>query len=75
MDWIVVAEDRWLPVEVKWSNAPTQRDVRHLQTFLTEYSRAREGIVVCRTPRRFKISPKITAVPWQQIPDLVAGLA
>ena len=75
VDWIVVAEDRWLPVEVKWSNAPTQRDVRHLQTFLTEYSRAREGIVVCRTPRRFKISPKITAVPWQQIPDLVAGLA
>jgi predicted AAA+ superfamily ATPase len=73
VDWIVVAGDRWLPVEVKWSDAPGERDVRHLRTFLAEYPQAREAIVVCRTPRRFKIDANITAVPWQGIPDLVAG--
>jgi predicted AAA+ superfamily ATPase len=75
VDWILVGEDRWLSMEVKWSEAPVERDTRHLQTFLSEYPQAREGIVVCRTPRRLKIGPKITAVPWQEIPDLVAGLA
>ena len=75
VDWIVEAEHRWLPVEVKWSEAPTARDARHLQTFLSEYPKAREGIVVCRTPRRFKIARNVTAVPWQEIPDLVAGMA
>lgn len=72
---IVAGEDHWLPVEVKWSEAPTARDARHLQTFLSEYPKAREGIVVCRTPRRFRIFPQVTAVPWQEIPDLVASLA
>ncbi len=71
VDWIVVGDERWLPVEVKWSEAPAERDTRHLQTFLREYPKAREGFVVCRTPRRFKITPKITAVPWQEIHSLV----
>lgn len=48
-----------------------ERDTRHLQTFLNEYPKAREGVVVCRTPQRFKIAPKITAVPWQEIHSLV----
>jgi uncharacterized protein len=74
VDWVVVTEDRWLPVEVKWSDAPTKRDVRHLQTFLSEYSKASTGVVVCRTPRRFKVTPKFTAVPWQEIPRLVEEL-
>jgi predicted AAA+ superfamily ATPase len=72
VDWIVVGDDRWVPVEVKWSDAPTERDTRHLQTFLNEYPKAHAGFVVCRTPRRFKITPRITAVPWQEIHSLVA---
>ena len=69
VDWIVVGDDRWVPVEVKWSDAPAERDTRHLQTFLSEYPKAREGVVVCRTPRRFKIAPKITAVPKKSKPS------
>lgn len=73
VDWVVVGEDRWVPVEVKWSDAPAERDARHLRTFLSEYPKARDGVIVCRTPRRFKIAPRITAIPWQEIPDLVAN--
>jgi predicted AAA+ superfamily ATPase len=74
VDWILEGEDLWLPVEVKWSDAPTERDTRHLRTFLSEYPKAREGVVVCRTPRRFKLAPNITAVPWQEIPRLAESL-
>lgn len=71
VDWIAVGDERWVPVEVKWSEAPAERDARHLRTFLSEYPKAREGFVVCRTPRRFRIAPGITAVPWQEIHSLV----
>jgi predicted AAA+ superfamily ATPase len=71
VDWVVVAEDRWLPVEVKWSDAPTERDARHLETFMSEYPKAREAVVVCRTPKSFKLAQKITAVPWQEVPDIL----
>jgi predicted AAA+ superfamily ATPase len=73
VDWIVVADDRWVPVEVKWSEAPSERDTRHLHTFMIEYPKAREGFVVCRTPRRFRVAPGITAVPWQETHSLVEG--
>jgi len=74
VDWVVEGSDQLLPVEVKWSEAPTERDTRHLRTFLSEYPRATAGVVVCRTPRRFRIGPTITAVPWQEVPTLVEGL-
>ncbi len=71
VDWIVMGDDGWVPVEVKLSDQPAARDARHLQTFLSEYPKAREGFVVCRTPRSFMIAPKITAVPWQETHRLV----
>ena len=74
VDWVLVAEERWLPVEVKWSEVPGPRDAAHLETFLAEYPQAREGVVVCRTPKPFKLGPKVTAVPWQELPALVERL-
>jgi hypothetical protein len=67
--------ERWLAVETKWSDAPTDRDARHLRTFLDEHPKARAGVVVCRTPRRFALGGGVSAVPWQEIPALVEGLA
>lgn len=74
VDWVLAGEERWLPVEVKWSESPGLRDASHLQTFLAEYPKAREGIVVCRTPKPFKLAREITAVPWQELPTLVGRL-
>lgn len=63
-----------VPVKVKWSDAPGERDARHLQTFMAEYPQASTAVIVCRTPRRFKLGPKISAVPWQEIPALLDDL-
>ena len=71
----MTGSERWLAVEVKWSDAPADRDARHLRTFLAEHPKARGGVIVCRTPRRFALGGKVTAVPWQEIPELVEQLA
>jgi predicted AAA+ superfamily ATPase len=75
VDWVVTGDERWLAVETKWSDAPTDRDARHLRTFLAEHPKARAGAVVCRAPRRFALGGGVSAVPWQEIPALVEGLA
>jgi predicted AAA+ superfamily ATPase len=71
VDWVLTREDRCLPVEVKWSDAPTPKDVRHLETFLREHRSARSGLVVCRAPRRFQLARDIVALPWQDIPAVI----
>ena len=71
VDWIVLGGDRWLAVEAKWSDAPSDWDARHLRVFLDEYPKTREAVVVCRTPKPFQLDKRITAVPWQEIPALL----
>lgn len=67
IDFVLEVEKNLVPIEVKWNNTPTEKDIRHLQKFLNEYEEAENGFVVCQTPRRFLIAPKIVAIPWQEI--------
>jgi predicted AAA+ superfamily ATPase len=65
IDFILEFDGRWTPIEVKWTENPDPKDVRHLRKFLDEHpERADEGYLVCRCPRPAKLSEKITAIPW-----------
>jgi len=72
VDWIVERRDRWIPVEAKWTDAPRPADARHVETFLAEYDEADHGFVVCRTPRRLKLGARVTAIPWQELSQVLA---
>ncbi len=71
VDWIICGEQHLTPIEVKWSEAPTIRDARHLALFLDEYPSAAAAFIVCRTPRKYTIAPRIMAVPWQDLPSIM----
>ncbi len=71
VDWVIESEDRYTPVEVKWTSTPRARDIKHLRTFLTEYPQAEFGYVVCRTPRKMKLAEGLYALPWQDCADLI----
>lgn len=65
IDFIVEFEGRFTPIEVKWTENPTPKDARHLQTFLSEQpDRADHAYVVCRCPRPAKLGDRVTAIPW-----------
>ncbi|HEX4044444.1 MAG TPA: AAA family ATPase [Gammaproteobacteria bacterium] len=70
VDWVIEATHSYIPIEVKWTEIPTQQDAKHLNTFLKEYSEAKQGFIVCRTPQPIKISDNITALPWHKINDI-----
>jgi uncharacterized protein len=71
VDWVLEAEDRVVPIEVKWTETPGPRDARHLRVFLDEHRNSRRGYIVCRAPRRIAIGPNVTAIPWSEVTAII----
>ncbi len=69
IDWVIECDGRYVPIEVKWSDAPKTSDARHLRLFLNEYPQAHAGFIVCRAPRAMAVDDRITALPWQTLAD------
>jgi predicted AAA+ superfamily ATPase len=70
VDFVVEREGKYIPIEVKWTDAPSISDARHLKKFLNEYENASLGYVICRTPHAFELAENIIALPWQEIVNL-----
>ncbi len=66
VDFVLEINQQYIPVEVKYTTAPKTKDVRHLLTFINEYSEAEQGYLICRTPEPYQFNDKITVLPWQQ---------
>jgi len=72
VDWVLDCEGVYVPIEVKWTDSPETSDARHLHCFLSEYPTAGQGYIVCRVPRKTKISEQVTALPWQTFLEEIA---
>lgn len=70
VDWVVEKSGVYVPIKVKWTETPTLKDARHLQTFLTEYEEAKRGYIICQTPIKMKFANNIYAIPWQGIREV-----
>lgn len=66
VDWVIRQENNIIPIEVKWTKTPSQKDIRHLKLFMEE-NNVTQGYVVCRTMTRVSLSPNITAIPWYEL--------
>lgn len=71
VDWIIETNNNYIPIEVKWTEAPTIQDAKYLQLFLREYKQVKNGFIICRTPHAMKISDNIVALPWDRLDDVI----
>lgn len=69
VDWVVACNGTYLPIEVKWTDAPVAADARHLHCFMKEYPTFGQGYVVCRVPRKTQLADQVMALPWQTFLD------
>ncbi|MCX7116643.1 MAG: DUF4143 domain-containing protein [Legionellales bacterium] len=67
IDYVVDMNHHYLPIEVKWTDAPSLQDGRHLEKFLLEYPCQDLAYVVCRVTRKRQLSDRIIALPWQEL--------
>jgi uncharacterized protein len=73
VDWVIEKEGAYIPIEVKYTEVPKEKDIRHLKIFLTEYKNTKMGYVVCRAQRRLKLAENILAIPWQELLEILKG--
>ncbi len=71
VDWVLETEGSYIPIEVKWTNNPTNADIKHLELFSQEYEETTTAYVVCQVPRKIKLAHNIYALPWQEIDSLL----
>jgi predicted AAA+ superfamily ATPase len=65
IDFIIEHADKLVPIEVKWTERPSESDERHLRTFLKEHPRqAGHAYLICRCTRPQAVCDNVTALPW-----------
>lgn len=68
VDFVIEAEGRLLPVEVKSAGLPRLRDAAHLRTFRVEYGkRALPGLILHTGSTLEWIAPDVLAAPWWKV--------
>lgn len=68
VDFIFETPQEDIPVEVKWTDMPTDRDARHVKKFLElNPERAKRGYVVCRVPQAQELSKNVLAIPFEEL--------
>ncbi len=68
VDFIFETPEEDIPIEVKWTEMPTERDARHVKKFLElNPERAKRGYVVCRVPQAQKLGENMLAIPFEEL--------
>lgn len=71
VDWVVEWNNRWIPIEVKFSSNPQGKHIKHLRTFLQEYgNKASTGYLVFPGERPRRMEENIIAIPWFNLYDI-----
>ncbi len=67
IDWLIESDGQLLPIEVKIKSAPDSKSIRHLKTFMSEYSSAQSALVISTTDIKYKLDKTIAVIPYQKI--------
>ena len=68
IDFVIEAEGRLLPIEVKSTARPRLGDARHLRAFQAEYGeRARAGLLLHAGQMLEWLGPRVLAAPWWRV--------
>ena len=69
VDLLLEYGGRIFPVEFKLTTHPTKKDAKGISSFIETFPNENVsiGIIVCNTPKPYKISETIWAVPWWEL--------
>jgi predicted AAA+ superfamily ATPase len=73
VDWVIALNNRYIPIEVKWTETPKYQDAKHLALFQKEYPQASTAWLICRTPRKMKLAENIYACSWRELIPAIFG--
>lgn len=71
VDILLKTPDALIPIEVKWTDRPTKKDIRHLEVFLEEYPEVQQAYVICKCSYPLQLTDNIQAIPWQSLSVII----
>ena len=74
VDFVLEENGLYIPIEVKWTDKPTQKTIKHLLTFKKEYSLKKNMYIICRCAEPMLLADNIIALPWQHIEKIFTDL-
>ncbi len=69
VDYVLEIAGQYIPIEVKWTENPGLKDMRHLLTFISEYS-VQRAYIICRCDLPRLLDHNVLALPWNQLPEM-----
>lgn len=69
VDYVLEMTGQYIPIEVKWTERPNTKDIKHLLTFMAEY-KVTQAYIICRCSLPQLLAPNILALPWNKLPDI-----
>ena len=67
VDAVLETPEEVIPIEIKWTDSPNRKDIRHVETFLELHKDiSQRGFIICRTDSQRQLSKRITALPWNK---------
>jgi len=68
VDFVIEAQERLLPIEIKCAARPRLRDAAHLRSFRAEYGEtARRGLLLHTGSTMEWLAPDVLAAPWWKV--------
>ncbi len=68
VDFIFETPDEDIPIEVKWTEAPSQKHIRNIEKFIDLHpEKASRGFLVCRIPQPQRLSERVLAIPFEYL--------
>lgn len=74
VDWVIRKEQNYFPIEVKLRDKILPSDIKHLNSFIKEYSCPRGGVVIFTGANPQQIDEHIIAYPWSHLPKLLSKI-
>lgn len=65
IDFVLEKDRHYIPIEVKWTEHPSESDARHIESFLRDMSKkATSGFIICRCVKPMQLTGHVKAVPY-----------
>lgn len=70
VDYILEYNGKIMPIEIKWTSKPSDKDIRHIRLFNKEYNVDGMAYVICRAKDKLLLDDNILAIPWENLLDI-----
>lgn len=71
VDWVIKIEKNYIPIEVKLSSNPQEKDCKHLLAFQQEYPCKYGAFLIAKTERALKMKSGVQVIPWHDLSSLL----